>query len=161
MTETNQGINDNPQPVMEERTGCLGWFLALVLPLIVVGPLMAILFKAYENQLEFIYLLMFFPVVLFYFVAVGWLAKKFKRPVEASAPTWKANDASAYLDDDQEARDRDAEQAAAFTGGLLGGYFLGKHVGKNHKSFSDKMRDDIFWQEKYRRHDHHDDGEDW
>ena len=154
MTETNQGINDNPQPVMEERTGCLGWFLALVLPLLVAGPLIAIIFKAYENQLEFIYLLMFFPVVVGYFVAVAALAKKFRRPVEVSTPSWTTNDASTYLDDDQEARDRDAEQAAAFTGGLLGGYFLGKHVGKNHKSFSDKMRDDIFWQEKYRRHDH-------
>ena len=161
MTETNQEIHDNRQPVMEERTGCLGWFLAFVLPLIVAGPLMALVISSYVNQLEFIYLLMIFPIIFGYFAAVPALAKKFRRPVEVSTPSWTTNDASTYLDDGQEARDRDAEQAGAFMGGFMGGYFLGKHVGKNHKSYSDKMHDDIFWQEKYRRHDHYDDGEDW
>lgn len=55
--------------------------------------------------------------------------------------------------------DCEAREAGAFLGGLVGGYFLVKHVGKNHQSYSEKWHDDIFWQEKYRRHDHYDDGD--
>ena len=43
----------------------------------------------------------------------------------------------------------------------MGGYFLDKALNKNRKSFSDKWHDEIFWQEKYRRHDHYDDGAIW
>ena len=46
-------------------------------------------------------------------------------------------------------------------GCLLGGYFLNKARNRDRKSISDKARDDLFWQEKYRRHDHYDDGDVW
>jgi len=45
--------------------------------------------------------------------------------------------------------------------GMLGGYFLGKSLHKNKQSYADKTREDIFWQEKYRRHDDDYDGDDW
>ena len=54
--------------------------------------------------------------------------------------------------------DCEAREAGAFLGGLVGGYFLGKAL-RNRGTFSDRMHDDIFWQEKCRRDDHNDDGE--
>ena len=43
--------------------------------------------------------------------------------------------------------------------GLLGGYFLDKALHKDRPSIFDKAREDLFWQEKARRHDDYYDGD--
>ena len=145
----------SPTPAKEEGIGCIGWLMAIALPLIFAGPLTALLFTAYQNGGDFIYLLMIFPIFVVYIAFVRLLAQKFKEPLKSSSPGKRTYVTPSYRDE------RDDDQAAAFMGGMLGGYFLGKHIGKNNKSFSEKWRDDIFWQEKYRRNDHYDDGKDW
>ena len=150
-----------PAPAKEEGIGCLGWLFAIALPLILAVPLTAMLISAYQNDGEFIYLLMIFPILLVYIIFVRGLAKKFAEPLTPSSRKRSTYSAPIYRGDDEEGRDHAADRATYFGAGLLGGYLLGKHVGKNHKSFSEKWHDDIFWQEKYRRHDHYDDGNVW
>ncbi len=50
----------------------------------------------------------------------------------------------------------EADKAAAAAGLIFGAGLLGHHIGKHHKSASDRVKDDWLWQEKYRDNDHYD-----
>ena len=138
-----QEVSVTTTPAKEKGIGCFGWFLAIVAPLILSGPLTVLLLSAYLDSKDFLYLPMIFVNLVIYIFFVRGLANKLKEPLPSSS----LNDAQTYHDD------HDDGQAAAFMGGLLGGYFLGKAMNKDRKSLADRMHDDIFWQEKYRRHD--------
>ncbi len=50
----------------------------------------------------------------------------------------------------------EADKAAAAAGLIFGAGLLGHHIGKHHRSASDRVKDDWLWQEKYRDNDHYD-----
>lgn len=131
MTETNQ----NPAKV--QKLGCLGWLLSIVLPLLVAGPLFALCYSFYKDGHDPVDLFLCCLCFAFYVGAVIYFAAGLKK---STKPGHSGN--------------RGQKQASILMGGLMGGYFLNKALNKNRKTLSDKARDDLFWQEKYRRHDH-------
>lgn len=137
-------------PAKEEKNGCLGWFFALVLPLILAGPLTALLISAYLEDGDFINLMGVFLILIVYIVFVRGLAKKLTEPFTPSATKRKPHHNLTHVDHSA------GDEAGAYLGAMLGGFMLGKAMDKKRKSSSDKWHDDIFWQEKYRRHDDND-----
>ena len=135
----------------QNKLGCLGSLVAIGIPAGIGIPLIMLFMDCYFDgggkafiALSIICLLL---MALFIFIAVrAWM--KPLTPAERrtlSGPSY----------------DLGPSPGPSLLLGLLGGYFLDKALHKDRPSIFDKARDDLFWQEKARRHDDYYDGGGW
>ena len=135
----------------KNKMGCLGSFVAIGIPAGIGIPLIILFMDCYFDSggkafivLSIICLLL---MALFIFIGVRALMKPLT-PAERrtlSGPSY----------------DPGPSPGQSLLLGLLGGYFLDKALHKDRPSIFDKARDDLFWQEKARRHDDYYDGGGW
>lgn len=138
-----------PEAPKERKLGWLGWLIAIAfpasytLPFAIIG---LIIYLGTESTFFLIVTILFF---LLYLILVIYGVAKLSQPVDPPK-TYGAPSS-----------DSDSDSAARTAGLMFGAGLLGYHMGKHHKSSSDRVRDDWLWQEKYRDHDDYYDGDSW
>ena len=133
----------------KQKIGLLGWLIAIGIPASYTLPFAIIGLIIYLGTDSTFFLIVTIVFFLLYFVLVIYSVAKLSQPVDPS----KSYGAPPS--------DSDSDSAARTAGLMFGAGLLGYHLGKHHKSSSERASDDWLWQEKYRDHDDYYEGDGW
>ena len=148
--EEEEDDDKSPAPTpapAENNLGCVGSLVAIVMPLLFFGSFAVLSFVLYSDGYYTLFLILGIINVALIFISIPLLIKEWKKPLDPNA-TLSNTSYSTGL-----------SPSAKFSAIMLGLWMGGRSYRKKHGSLIDSARDDLFWQEKYRK-DHYYDNED-
>ena len=136
-------------PRKEHKLGLVGWLIAVGVPATYTLPFVVLFLIIYLGTKSAFFLIRTILGILFYLFLVIFSVNKLKEPIDTT---------KTYAG---QSEDTDSSATAKTAGLMLGAGLLGYHMGKHHKSHSERVKDDLLWQEKYHDRDNYYDGDNW